>query len=59
MRAKTEICGCKIDACDRYVEMCPKHKSEHDEIHDRWVAQKRDMETRVAAGLKPFPDPLT
>lgn len=34
--AKTrEECGCKHDG-QKWLEMCPPHKAEHDETHARW-----------------------
>jgi hypothetical protein len=37
-RAHKEACGCRTN--DReYVEMCPPHKAEFDEIHHRWQAE--------------------
>ena len=29
-------CGCKVNHT-QYVEMCPKHRKEHDEIAARWA----------------------
>jgi hypothetical protein len=37
MRAK-EACGCKHDG-QKWLELCPPHKAEHDETHLRWWAE--------------------
>lgn len=45
-------CGCVVTDV-RYVSMCPTHEKEHQEIHDRWAAEKiageKEREAELAA----------
>lgn len=37
MKTARDPCGCKwmVDARERWLELCPKHKAEHDALHAR------------------------
>lgn len=43
MKTAREPCGCRYqtDERERWLELCPKHKAEHDELHARAAAEHR------------------
>lgn len=43
MKTAKAKCGCRYELGDRerWVELCPKHEAEFNEIHTRWAAEHR------------------
>lgn len=51
-RTYREPCGCTYkvrDDRERWDELCPKHKAEADEIHERWGREHAEQREREKA----------
>jgi hypothetical protein len=52
MKSFRLACGCRIDAADHLIEMCPPCEAAHTERHDRAAADRlRDIEARAARSM--------